>query len=221
MVAKYPEIRWILPKQARSQRTLDRILDAAEVLVSEKGFDDASVAEVVERAGSSVGAFYSRFRDKDGLLYALHDRFLEQATATADDALEPGRWAGHSIPEILEVVLRFLVATYRQRRGLIRAFVLRNHSDPEFQARQEHLSHYVSTKLAALLLARRGQVGHENPERAVHFGLVMTLGAIESAVLFGDLRTRALTLSDEDLAVELTRAYLAYLGSRPASNPSR
>jgi AcrR family transcriptional regulator len=213
MTANAPELRWIRPpRQARSQQTLDRILDAAETLVAAKGFEDTSVAEVARRAGSSVGAFYSRFRDKDRLLYALYERYLEQATATADDALDPRRWEGRGVPEILAVVARFLVKIYRERNGLLRAFVLRNHSDPEFRARQERLSHYVNIRLSELLLARRAQIGHEDPERAVAFGLVMTISTIESSVLFGELRSRDLSFSDDDLAAELTRAYLAYLG---------
>ncbi len=94
-----PDLRWVrAPQQARSQETLDRILDAAEALVTEKGFEEATVAEVARRAESSVGAFYARFRDKTGLLYALHDRYLEQAMATADLALDPARWAGTHDP---------------------------------------------------------------------------------------------------------------------------
>ncbi|NNL66054.1 MAG: helix-turn-helix transcriptional regulator, partial [Myxococcales bacterium] len=91
------DLRWVRePRQSRSRETLDRILDAAEALVAEKGFEDATVAEIVRRGGSSVGAFYTRFRDKDGLLYALYERYMEQAILTADDALDPQRWEGAS-----------------------------------------------------------------------------------------------------------------------------
>jgi AcrR family transcriptional regulator len=208
-------LQWVRPpRQARSQETLDRILDAAEALVTEKGFEDATVGEIVRRAGSSVGAFYTRFRDKDGLLYALYERYLEQATLTADDALDPGRWEGASVPEILDEVVRFLVAIYRDQGGMIRVFVLRNHTDAGFRARQERLSHYVADKLAELLLARREEIAAPDPERAVSFGLTMVFATIESAILFGETRSGALTLSDDELAAELTRAYLAYLGVR-------
>jgi AcrR family transcriptional regulator len=207
------ELRWVRPpQQVRSRHTLDRILDAAEALVAEKGFADTPVGEVVRRAGSSVGAFYARFPDKDALLYALYERYLEQATATADDALDPGRWRGRAVPEVLAEVVRFLVAIYRAQGGLIRAFVLRNHTDPDFRARQERLSHHVSGKLTALLLSRREEIAHPEPERAAAFGLTMMFATIEGAVLFGETRSRALALSDDELAAELTRAYLAYLG---------
>ena len=213
-------LRWVrAPLQARSQATLDRILDAAEALVAEKGFDDTPVSEVASRAGSSVGAFYNRFQDKAGLLYALYARFLDQATATADDALDPSRWEGARIPDILDAVVPFLVSVFRERRGLMRAFSLRNHTDPEFRARQERLSHHVSSRLGVLLMARRGEIGHEDPERAAAFGLSMVFSTIEDAVLFGDMRSGFLVLSDSDLAAELTRAYLAYLGVARAPAP--
>ena len=210
-----PDLRWIRPPhQARSQETLERILDAAEGLIAEKGYEDSTVQDIVQRAGSSVGAFYTRFRDKDGLLYAIYERYLEQATATADDALEPSRWDGVAIPELVRSVVGFLVDIYRERAGLIRAFVLRNHTDAEFQARQERLSHHVSEKLSALLLARRAEIRHPDPEQAAAFGLTFVFSTIEGAVLFGELRTVALAFSDNDLAAELSRAYLAYLGVR-------
>lgn len=217
-------LRWIRPpRQARSQETLGRILDAAEVLVAQKGFDDTAVAEVARRAGSSVGAFYTRFRDKDGLLYALYDRYLEQALATADDALDPERWRGVGVGEMLDSVVRFLVTIYRERAGLMRAFVVRNHVDPEFAARQERLSHYVSDKLTGLLLDRRDEIRHPDPARAALFGLTMSFAAIESAVLFGEVRSGSLSMTDDDLATELVRAFTAYLGveSAQADFPAR
>ena len=206
-------LRWVRPpQQLRSQETLHRILDAAEALVADKGFEDTPVAEVVRRADSSVGAFYTRFRDKDGLLHALYDRYMAEAMATADEALDPQRWEGANIDEILEAVTAFLTRIYRERGGLIRAFVVRNHSDAEFRARQERLSHYVSEGLCALLLARRDEIAHPDPARAAAFGLTLVISTLESVLLFGELRSGALALSDDELASELTHVYRAYLG---------
>jgi AcrR family transcriptional regulator len=208
-----PELRWVRPpRQARSQETLDRLLDAAEALVAEKGFGDATVAEIARRAGSSVGSFYARFPDKESLLFALYDRYFEQATATADAALDPGRWARAGVADVVRSVVPFLVRIYRERAGLIRAFVQRNHADDGFRARQERLSHYVSERLSALLLARRGEIAHPDPARAIAFGLTLTVSTIESVILFGEMRSSVLALSDDELSAELTRAYLAYLG---------
>jgi len=209
-------LEWVrAPQQARSQETLDRILDAAERLVAEKGFGDTPVADVVALAGSSVGAFYARFRDKEGLLHALYERYLAQATATADAALDPARWEGAGIATILGEVVRFLVTIYREQEGLIRAFVLRNHTDAEFRARQERLSHHVTERMRALLLARAGEIRHPRPERAANFGLTIVFSTLENTMLFGEMRARGLALEDEELAAELSRAVLAYLDVPP------
>jgi len=209
------DLRWITPpQQARSQETLDRILAAAETLIAEKGFEDTPISEIVRKAGSSVGAFYSRFDDKHALLHAIAGRFVEQAMATADAALDPARWDGIAIDEILHAVVRFLVEIYREQAGLLRAFVIRNHTDPEFRARQERLTLYVDRGVSDLLSARRDEIGHPDPARAVPFIVNMIFGSIEYVVLFGELRSSDLMMSDDQFAAELANACLAYLGYR-------
>src|SRR3954471_18508978 len=42
------------PKQTRSRETLDRILDSAEHVLAEKSFGEATLAEIMERAGVTV-----------------------------------------------------------------------------------------------------------------------------------------------------------------------
>jgi AcrR family transcriptional regulator len=216
---RVPELRWVRPpQQARSQQTLDRILDAAEALVSEKGFDDTPVAEIARRAGSSVGSFYSRFSDKDALLGALNERFLAQAVATADAALDPARWQRTTIEQIAAAVVRFLVQIHREQRGLLRAFAQRMRVDPEFHARRERLAQHVASGLSALLLAHRAEIRHEDAQRAAGFALTMVFGVLEHTILFGELRSGAFAWNDDDLSTELARAFLAYLTvpSRPA-----
>ena len=114
-------LRWVrAPQQERTREGLARLLEAAEGLIAEKGYDDASIAEIAERAGSSVGAFYRRFRDKAALFQALHESFNEDARATADDALAPSRWQGSPLARVLREFTDFLVEIYRDREGMLR-----------------------------------------------------------------------------------------------------
>jgi AcrR family transcriptional regulator len=207
------DLRWVRPpQQARSQETLDRILAAAAALVAAKGYEDTPVSEIVARAGSSVGAFYARFPDKHALLHALSNRFVEEGMATADATLDPRRWEGVAVAEVVASVVRFLVSVYREQGGLIRAFVIQNHTDLEFRERQDRLSTYVTDRVSELLLARIGEIRVPDPERAIRFGLTVVFCTLENVMLFGELRSNWLTLSDEEFAAELTRVYLASLG---------
>ncbi len=68
-MAKVAQLRTVAgPKQARSEDTLRRLLNAAEELIIEKGHRAVSIPEIARRAHSSVGGFYARFRDKTELL---------------------------------------------------------------------------------------------------------------------------------------------------------
>jgi len=204
-------LRWIRPpQQARTRESLGRILDAAEELVAEKGFDDAAIVDIARQAGSSVGGFYRRFRDKDGLLHALHERFCEEARATADDALDRQRWEGAAAAEILPEFTAFLVQIYRERHGLLRAFLLRGISDASVRERTDALFEHLAGRLAALLRERRPEITHPDPELAAAFGLRVVIGTLNQTV---QVQPGTLALSDDRLTTELTRVFLAYLGA--------
>jgi len=200
------------PRQARSRATHERLLDAAEAVVAAKGCEAAGVAEVVGRADCSIGACYSRFRDKQGLLAALQDRLHAEVVARLDAGFDPVRWAAEPLPSCLHAVVRALVELHRRRRGLLRAFAAEAQRDPAVQARRERLFQHGGQRLAEVLRGRAREIGHQHPERAAAFGLAVVWSAVESAVLFDRLRSGALAPSDDDLAAELTRLLLAYLG---------
>ena len=205
-------IRWIRPvRQARSQETLERLLDSAEALIADKGFDDVTVAEIAARAGFSVGAVYSRFHDKQGVLHRLQDRFVDEATLTTNDAFDPERWLGASIEEIVSELTVFLVEIHRERRGVLRELLSRTRNEASTVEPKERLVAHVGEHLESLLMARADRIGHPNPAAAIRFGLRLVLSALEQAILFEGASAYGIPNSDEQLAGELTRAYLAYL----------
>ncbi len=50
------------PKQARSKKTMENILDTAQQMLIDSTFDKANIQEIVKKANSSVGSFYSLFK---------------------------------------------------------------------------------------------------------------------------------------------------------------
>jgi len=208
-----PRFQWICPaQQARSQQTLERLLDSAEALIADKGFHDVTVADIAARAGFSVGAVYARFHDKNGVLHCLQDRFVKEAYLTTDVVFDPDRWEGASITEIVSELIVFLVEIHRERCGVLRELMVGTRSEPPMIERKEGLVAHVSERLCALLLPRAARISHEDPVAAVGFGLRLVLGTLEQAILFGEGGVFGIPASDDKLAAELARAFLAYLG---------
>jgi AcrR family transcriptional regulator len=107
---------WQWGRTAQTQRAL---LDAAREVFAEQGFTEASIADVVERAGSSVGSLYHHFGGKSELFLALwqeHQLAYEQA---ASNAVAQARQAGVTDPtELFCAGARAFLEDSWQRRDL-------------------------------------------------------------------------------------------------------
>lgn len=88
-----------LSRAEAKARTRELLLQAAARTFARKGFAGASVEEIAEEAGFSIGALYSNFTGKEELFLELmtgraHDRVNEAAQALADEhATAEQRWA--------------------------------------------------------------------------------------------------------------------------------
>jgi AcrR family transcriptional regulator len=68
-------------KQKRAERTRRDVLDAAREIFTARGFADASMEEIAERAGVTRGPLYHYFDDKQDLfraVYAEVERYLAE-----------------------------------------------------------------------------------------------------------------------------------------------
>ncbi len=94
--------------------TRHRLLDAAAEVFGEKGFRAATLADVADRAGYTIGAVYSNFANKDGVFHALMRerlRSVEESLAGTfqDDPSGTGS-SSASVDDRIEVELDRLAA---------------------------------------------------------------------------------------------------------------
>ena len=65
-----------------------RILEAADALFGELGFDAASTREIAERSGVNKALIHYHFKNKEGLLASVLDNYYEALAATILEALQ-------------------------------------------------------------------------------------------------------------------------------------
>lgn len=77
----------------RAEQRVQRFLDAAQAIITEKGSTDFTVQEVVDRSRQSLRSFYLQFDGKHELLLALFEdalvRTADQLRAAADAKSDP------------------------------------------------------------------------------------------------------------------------------------
>jgi AcrR family transcriptional regulator len=75
-----------VPSQQRGREKVARILDAAEEVLIEHGYDYAvsTPTVLIERAKVSGGSFYTYFSNPEGVMEALALRFMDEVKVTAD-----------------------------------------------------------------------------------------------------------------------------------------
>lgn len=87
----------------RSLATRERILDAAERLFAESGFDGTSLRDIAALAATPVGLVHHHGGDKEGLFRQAVARRAEELSRLRIDALERRKASGPlSLPAILE-----------------------------------------------------------------------------------------------------------------------
>ncbi len=206
------DLHWVRTgQQSRSQKTQESLLNAAAVLLSEKGVDPTSVADVAARAGCSVGSLYHHFRDKKALVFAVFDRMTQELRATTRDAVEPARWEGASIADILRGYLEFSLELGRDRPAFKRAGREASRSDPALREHLAELYSELDQGLTELLLARRDEIGHPDPELATRFVLDQLHSMLRTRMDETLMQTQLANRSDQDFLREGLRSACAYL----------
>src|SRR5581483_12103576 len=78
-----------LPQQARGQRRIDAILDAAEAVLVEAGFEGLTTNAIAKHAEMSIGSLYQFFPNKEAIVEAMGLRCLDRARGLFAPLLSP------------------------------------------------------------------------------------------------------------------------------------
>jgi AcrR family transcriptional regulator len=190
---------WRWGRTAHTQRAL---LDGAREVFTARGFSDASIAEIVDRAGSSVGSLYHHFGGKSELFLALwqeHQLAHEQA---ASRAIAQARTAGVTDPgELFAVGARAFLHGSWARRDLALLF-FSGDGPPGFEIAKRRREHqWVGQNDALLHLPDTAQ------DRL--YASVLTALIIEGAREVVASKTRSQAERVIDAVIEYARRLLA------------
>ncbi len=202
------------PKQARSQQSMRRLIDAAREILNEDGLEAATIPRIAKRAGLSVGSVYRRFSDKDALLREICLQYFldkHEFLSQMGDQIPPDA----SLADIVNGMAQGMMRSFMQDAGLMRAtfFYSREQADPKVRQKIERAGRRTFELVVGILLSRRDQIGHPDPDTAAQLTITMILATIRELVLF---HCPKLTVTDSSkIASELALAACRYLDVKP------
>ncbi len=172
------------PRQDRSRRTLEAILEATEKLLERRAFGDISIAEIVLKSGSSTGSFYARFPTKDALLPALYARYH---AAIPERVTRLGAALARK-PLTLRRACRLIVdefaASFEDRENLMRAIVIYARTKPEDLRSILGERTTMYEQIVAALHPFHAEIRHPDKAYAIRTGFFIVGTAVREVVLF-------------------------------------
>jgi AcrR family transcriptional regulator len=143
-----------LPKQARSETTVEAILEAAAQVFERHGYAAGTTNRIAERAGVSIGSIYQYFPNKDAILVALVHVHLAESTAALEpplDRLSRGASLDDVLPDIVQAMVTMHAVAPRLHRVLFEETKLPALLRAELDRLEDRLTDLAASALAANL----------------------------------------------------------------------
>jgi AcrR family transcriptional regulator len=185
-----------LPRQARSQRRVEQILDAAEAEFADAGYDNATTNAIAARADVPIGSLYQYFPNKEALLAGVVERYTQQMRNLFGQFLSADAVEGLPISEVIVRMVQGLAAFETQHAGFRTVFLSTG-------AEAQVIHHEIVGRVEALMLHRFPALPADNRQMAA----VISVGIVKGLMI--------LTQPPYELPVwdEAQAALLAYLRS--------
>lgn len=167
----------------RGLRSREAVLDAAERVMAERGYEDATLARIVEGSGIPMSSVYHYFKSKDGILLAV----LERGAQRFIEALElPDEPLGDAREHAAEMASRISLALsgnpFFLRLLIVFAVQPRGERDPEVDAVIERARQAALRAIGGQIELVTGRPGDDPViDRLARFALAIFDGAFISA----------------------------------------
>jgi AcrR family transcriptional regulator len=97
------------PQQGRSQERVKAILDAAAQLFAEVGYEAATTNAIAQRAETRIGSLYHFFPNKEAILRALAEEYLQDIRDFSARVFASEEAATIPLPEFIDGIINALL----------------------------------------------------------------------------------------------------------------
>jgi len=101
-----------VPSQERGERRVAELLEAAEAVIAETGYEAATMSAIAERAGAAIGSLYQFFPNKACITQALRIEYARRFGLLLAPLAAPARSLNREtlVEHLIELTVRFVEA---------------------------------------------------------------------------------------------------------------
>jgi AcrR family transcriptional regulator len=189
----------VAPQQERSARRLADFLDASAELFVEVGYEAATMTAVAERSGSSIGALYNYFPDKQAIAFTLVNQYGQELEAHWKPLMEQVETLPHA--DFASLFIESITQFVQERPAYLSllAAPIRFRRDPAAKKASR-------VAIANAFRAKNPSLSKEQSLLAANVSLQMVRGMM---TLYGEAEPRGKVL----VVAEFKKVLTLYLGS--------
>ncbi len=189
-----------VPQQDRGERRVAEVLEAAAAVIAEVGYETATMTEMAERAGASIGALYQYFPNKEAIARALRQQFGDEMEARWAPLANQG--ATLTIKQLVDRIFDVMIDFMENRPAYIPLMNAPKNYKRDPAARNRLREHF-----AALFREKRPELTQEAAFRIANVTVQVVKGM---SPLYADARPA----EREQIVREFKLLLTSYLSSR-------
>jgi len=195
------------PRQERGERRVAELLEAAEAVIAETGYEAATMSAIAERAGAAIGSLYQFFPNKACITQALRIEYARRFGVLLAPLAAPARSQNREtlVGHLIDLTVRFVEA-HPALPALLDA--------PRITRAPAAMRNVLRQRLAAVLLAQSPKLARD---QALRMGTV-TLQVIKA---MNQLYAELPPAERRKIVQEFKMLLLAYFNSRIAPGRAR
>lgn len=169
--------------QARSRELLLRLFNEGLSLLHDVDFDGLSIEALCARSGATVGAFYSRFENKEAFVSALQRLVVARTRARVAAGYETGVAPADNLAHLLGWIAKGAQAWYRRYEGLVRASLRRADGETEMWTPMRELGELQISYALPRILALTPEHARGGADERARFAFQMLFGTLNNMTL--------------------------------------
>lgn len=201
--------------QARSQATFNALIQSGRRVMTAKDFESVSIKEIASTAGSSIGAFYGRFANKEVFFSAIQEITVSDIETGMRAMLAQPLVEQAGDSEFLFAIARFWIGFYRTHRGLYVASFKHSRTRPGAWTPFKRLGRNLVSLVIKQLVPRLRRLAKPRTEREIRIAFQFVNGLLVNAVVNDP---GPMSLNDAEMERSVARFLCAYFGIQTQSS---